>query len=72
VKKKLIIKKDKKLKETLFLKLVSHKSKKYLGWKTKLSTFQALDLTAKWFNAYLKKENIINFSRKQVKEFYND
>ena len=72
VKKKLIIKKDKKLKETLFLKLISQKSNKYLGWKTKLNTFQALDLTAKWFNTYLKKENIIDFSRKQVNEFYND
>jgi len=58
---------DKKLKETLFLKLISQKSNKYLGWQTKLNTFQALDLTAKWFNTYLKKENITEAAEDAIK-----
>ena len=71
VNKKIILKKDKKFTETVFLKLKSYKSKNMLNWKTKLNTHQALELTAEWFDTYLKKSNVLNISKNQVKKFYD-
>jgi len=73
LKKKIFIKRDKKIKETELLSLNIRKSKKYLKWKPKLSFKQTLNLTAKWYECYLKdKKTIEKFSRKQVEDFFYD
>lgn len=73
LKKKILIKKNKKIKETKLLSLNIHKSKKYLKWKPKLSFKQTLKLTANWYECYLKdKKNIQKLSRNQVEGFFYD
>ncbi len=64
---------NKKIKETKLLSLNINKSKKFLKWKPKLSTYQTLKITAEWYLCYIKKrKNIQNFSKKQVENFFYD
>ena len=54
VKKPLKIKRNKNLKETNLLFLNSKKSLKYLKWKPKFTILRSIDLTAIWYQEYLK------------------
>ena len=56
INKKINFKIEKKIKETSYLKLISSKSKKKLGWKPKLNLFKSLYLTADWYNCYINKK----------------
>ena len=52
------IEKDKKLKETKILKLVTTKARKELKWKQELSLYQTINLVTSWYkNYFLIKKN---------------
>jgi CDP-glucose 4,6-dehydratase len=71
IKKKIIIKKNTKMKETISLNLNSKKSRKFLSWRPKLSLNQSLKTTAEWYIEFIKnKKNIIEISKKQVESFF--
>lgn len=73
IKKKIFIKNEKRIKETGLLSLKTHKSKKNLKWKPKLSFDQTLELIAEWYLCYINnKDNIENISKKQLNIFFND
>jgi CDP-glucose 4,6-dehydratase len=73
VKKKIIIKMDKKIKETGLLSLKINKSKKYLKWKTKISLNQNLKIIAEWYLCYINdKKNIEKLSKDQVERYFYD
>ena len=71
VKKPLKIKRNKNLKETNLLFLNSKKSLKYLKWKPKFTILRSIDLTAIWYQEYLKNQKVEKITEKQIKEFYN-
>ena len=50
------IEKDKKLKETKILKLVTTKARKELKWKQELSLYQTINLVTSWYKNYLIKK----------------
>jgi CDP-glucose 4,6-dehydratase len=69
-----IIKKNKKLKETILLKLNSAKAKKRLGWRNVLTINQTVELIIDWYKNYYftnskTNNSIINLTNKQI-EFY--
>jgi CDP-glucose 4,6-dehydratase len=71
IKKKILFKKNTKVKETVSLNLNSKKSRKFLNWRPKLSLLQSLKLTAEWYIGYIKNSvNIEKMSTKQVKSFF--
>ena len=73
INKKIIIKMDKKIKETALLSLKTNKSKKYLNWKTKISLNQNLKIIAAWYKCYINdKKNIEKLSRDQVERYFYD
>ncbi len=57
-KKNFLIRINKKIKETGLLSLNINKSKKFLKWKPKLSSFQSLKLTAEWYLCFINKKKI--------------
>ena len=60
-------KNDKREKTQLDLK--SQKSKKLLGWRSFLNINQTLQLTADWYLAFKKDQNMFEVSKRQVKDF---
>ena len=68
-KSKLIINKNKDNKEKKNLDLNSKKANKELGWKSFLTINETLKLTAEWYLAYNKKQNMYNFTCKQIERF---
>ena len=69
-KKKIIIKKNKKFKETQLLILKSSKSKKKLGWQSKFTIDETLKKTAEWYNYYLLNKDVTKISYKQFSEYF--
>ena len=67
---KIILSKKKSYKESKFLKLDSSKSEKILGWKSKLSTEQALINTIRWYKFY-ESSNDYNYTVKQIDDYCN-
>ena len=63
------IRKQKSYFESKLLKLNSSKAKKILNWSNKLSFFETLKMTSKWYELYYKKRNILDFSSDQIKEY---
>ena len=63
------IKKNKKYKETEILKLNSFKTKKILGWFTKLSINEALNKTIEWNNLVIKGKSVKNVCENQFLAF---
>ena len=73
IKKKILIKSDKKYKETGLLSLKINKSKKFLKWKPKLSLVETIKMTAAWYQYYINdKKNIDKYSKKQVENYFYD
>jgi CDP-glucose 4,6-dehydratase len=73
LKKKILIKRSKKIKETRLLSLKTDKSKNYLKWKPKLSNDQALKLIADWYKCYINdKKSIEELCKKQIEDFFYD
>ncbi|MDX1949451.1 MAG: CDP-glucose 4,6-dehydratase [Rickettsiales bacterium] len=58
--------------EAKFLGLDNSKAKNELGWKPKLKPYEAIKLTAEWYNFYLKNsdnpKNLRDFTDKQIIE----
>ena len=63
------IKKNKNYKETEILKLNSFKTKKILGWFTKLSINEALNRTIEWNNLVIKGKSVKNVCENQFLAF---
>jgi len=55
--------------EAMYLKLDCSKAKMKLGWTPILSMEETLDYIADWFYAYLKKEDMQQFSLQQIKQY---
>lgn len=73
IKKKFLVKKNKKIKETGLLSLNINKSKKYLKWSPKLPLNKTLKYIADWYFCYINdKKNIEKFSKKQIENFFYD
>ena len=62
---------DKKIdrREKKNLDLNSKKANKELGWKSFLSINDTLKLTAEWYLANNQKQNMYNFTCKQIEKF---
>lgn len=70
-KSKIVIKKN-KLYESTNLSLDSSKSNKYLKWKTKMNSYEALKLTLSWYKYHKKersKNKVISFTFNQIKNY---
>ena len=71
IKKKVLVKKNKKIKETNALNLDTQKSRKFLNWRPKLTLTQTLRNTAEWYLIYMKdKKDILKISEKQIQNFF--
>jgi CDP-glucose 4,6-dehydratase len=57
--------------EAHYLKLDINKAKNRLGWEPHLSLDEALRYTFDWYRAYEKKENMHEFTVKQIKDYLN-
>ena len=68
-KSKIFIKKKQDKREKSFLDLESKKSERKLKWRAILNIKKTLELTANWYLAYKNKENLLEVSSKQIKEF---
>jgi len=72
-KKNFLIRINKKIKETGLLSLNINKSKKFLKWKPKLSSYQSLKLTAEWYLCFInKKKDIQELSKNQIDRYFYD
>lgn len=70
IKKKIDIKKNKQIKETLILRLNCLKAKKKLNWKRTWNTPLSIKKTAEWYKSYLDHKNILQFSKKQINDYF--
>jgi len=71
--KKIFIKSDKNVKETGLLSLNIKKSKHLLKWKPKLDINKTIALTGEWYHGFLNnRKSILNLSKYQVYNFFND
>jgi CDP-glucose 4,6-dehydratase len=71
-KKKITIKirKNKDIKETKTLHLISNKAKSKINWQSKWSHELAIKQTAEWYNAYFLKKDMSKFTLKQIAEYF--
>ena len=66
------IKPDGSKHETHILKLDVTKAKTILGWQPRLNFEENLEYTFKWYkNFYEKSEDVVKFTNKQIKAFFN-
>ena len=66
---KLIINKNRDLREKKNLDLDSKKSKTKLKWKPVMTIDQTLAFTADWYLAYKHKEDMYQFTTNQIRKF---
>ena len=59
-----------KYNESKYLNLSSKKSKKYLGWKRKISFQESIKMTVDWHLKINKKEDIIKLTSKQINDYF--
>lgn len=69
---KIIIKKNSKFKETKMLQLKCNKAKKIMFWQPKWNIKKSIKETASWYEAYLKNENMKQFSLKQIQDYFSN
>ena len=72
IKKKIIIQKNNKIKETLILRLNCSKAKKQLNWKRLWNTSMSIKKTSEWYRIYLEKKNILEITKKQINDYFKD
>ncbi len=70
IRKKIIIKKNYKIKETLILRLNCSKAKKKLNWQRSWNTALSIKKTAEWYKTYLEQKNILQITKKQINDFF--
>ena len=62
--------KKEKFYESKHLNLSSKKANKEIKWSTIMSQNQVIDFIVNWYYAYFEKQNMKNYSLKQIKFFY--
>ena len=67
---KIITKSNKHFYESKRLNLSSKKAKSDIKWKTILNQQNVIKFIINWYKAYNNKENMINYSKNQILEFY--
>lgn len=70
LKKKIVIKEDNKIKETINLFLNASKSRKFLDWKPKFKISKSLETTSDWYEYYIHDKNLEKISKKQFDEYF--
>ncbi|OQA53034.1 MAG: CDP-glucose 4,6-dehydratase [candidate division WS2 bacterium ADurb.Bin280] len=60
----------KKLHEARYLRLSNKKAKSKLGYKPVFCVDEAIELTAQWYRAYYQGKDIVEFSIKQIKQYF--
>ncbi len=63
---------DKKKYESNLLQLNCDKAKLRLGWSAKWKSSEALEMTAEWYNLYMKKINIKETSLSQLTDYFGN
>ena len=66
------ISQEQNLHESNFLSLDISKIKKFTDWKPLYDINKALKLTAEWYLSYYNKDNIIELTNQQIKEYENE
>ena len=64
-----IISKKKYFPENKLLRINSKMSKKYLGWKQKLSLKKTIEFSVDWHKSWRKKDNMFDLCFKQISEY---
>jgi CDP-glucose 4,6-dehydratase len=72
INKKIIVKKNKQMKETLILRLNCSKAKKQLNWKRLWNTSISIKKTSNWYKAYLEKKNFLKVTNNQINDYFKD
>lgn len=67
---KYIIQSDNGPHEAAFLSLDNNKMKKTFNWSPKTHIQDAVKLTAEWYDAWRKQDDLIKLSERQIKEFF--
>lgn len=65
------IKEENSFHEAGFLKLSTEKLKNIYLWKARYNVDKAVEKTVAWYKAYQKKEDMAEFTSKQIKEFFD-
>ena len=55
--------------ESKYLNIDSKKALRKLKWRPKLSIKTAVELTVEWYNAFLLKKNLLEFTSRQIKNY---
>lgn len=69
---KYVIKSDNGPHEAAFLSLDNTKMKKTFGWTPKTHIEEAVKLSAEWYDAWRKNNDLVVLTEKQIKEFFNE
>jgi CDP-glucose 4,6-dehydratase len=69
--KKIKYKQIKTKKESIILRLNPTSAKKILKWECKYNINECIKKTASWYSAYLRKEDMILYSKKEINNFFN-
>lgn len=67
-----VIKTDNGPHEAAFLSLDNSKLKRVFNWKPHFDIDKAVQLTAEWYDAWLKNKSVILLTEKQIREFFNE
>ena len=67
-----VIKFDNGPHEAAFLSLDNSKMKKTFGWEPKILLEEGIKLTADWYKKLIDSEDIVDFTEKQIKEYFNE
>jgi CDP-glucose 4,6-dehydratase len=70
IKKKIIIQRNNKIKETIMLRLNCSKAKKKLNWKRLWNTSLSIQKTSEWYKAYLEKKGVLEITKNQIKDYF--
>jgi len=69
--KKIIITKNKKFKESTLLMLSNNKAKKELNWAPRLSFKESIRLTVDWYKSFFYKSDVVRLSTDQIEYYLN-
>ena len=68
--KKIKYKKIKTKKESIILRLNPNNAKQILKWECKYNINECIKKTASWYSAYLRKEDMILYSKKEINDLF--
>lgn len=67
-----IIKSDNGPHEAAYLSLNNNKMKRTFGWSPKTNIAQAVNMSAAWYDCWIKNEDLVSITEKQIKEFFDE